>query len=289
MQLTEKFRPQNLNELVVSNSIKKLLESYIEKKEAPNLLLYSESPGTGKTTTTNILANTLGNEKLNIKASKERGIDIVRESIEPFIRTYSFNGKRKAVLLSECDQLTTPAQKSLKDLMEGIYVKNNYYLLTTNELPKIIKPIRSRCIELDFSHPPKDKIKERLLLISSKEEIDITEPDIDSIIDTLYPDIRKMTSVLESVANGIKIEEAIGSEMNFYELAKNIDRMRLKDIYAQIEKVSIIPFLHYLFKVYLNRGNLKGLNFVKTTIRDIMWNVEPKIAFIANFVKFMKK
>ena len=283
--MNEKYRPKTIEEIVLSNSIKTLIKSYIEKGNIPNLLFYSESPGTGKTTLTHIITKTLNHEVLELNASKERGIDIIREVIEPFIRTYSINGNKKCVLLSECEQLTAVSQKALKDLMEGNFVKNVYYILTTNQKSKIIKPIKSRCVELDFSYPPKEKIKERLLFISKEEKLNISIKDIELLIKSFYPDMRKMVNSLSKIVSGVDIKEAIESELNFYELLKEIDSLNSKQLYEKIEKISIVPFLHYLFKVYLGKGNNQGMNFVRLTLRDIMWGVDEKIAFIANWVK----
>ena len=287
--LTEKFRPKTLEEIILPDSVKNLIKNYIEKGEMPNLLLYSESPGTGKTSLSHIIVKALDSEYIEINASKERGIDIVREVIEPFARTCSFNSKRKAILLSECEQLSLPAMKSLKDMLEGEVIKNVYYILTTNHKEKIIEPIRSRCIEIDFSHPPKDKIRKRLLFIAKEEKIDIEEPDIDSIIDFLYPDIRAMINSLDKVASGIAIEEAVGSELGFYELSKKLRYMPIKEIYSKIEEINIVSFLHYLFKVYLSWQDKEGLIFVKETLKDIMLGVDEKIAFMSNFVKLKKR
>ena len=288
--LVEKYRPKNLEEIVLPNSTKRLLKNYLEKKDFPNLLFYSESPGTGKTSLSHIIVKILDSEYIEINASKERGIDIIRELIEPFIRTRSFNFKRKAVLLSECEQLSLPAMKSLKDMLEGKITKNVYYILTTNHREKIIEPIRSRCVEIDFSHPPKDKIRDKLLFIAKEEKIDIEEPDIDTVIDFLYPDIRAMINSLDKIASGIPIEESVGSELGFYELSKKIKHLTpLKEVYSKIEEINIVSFLHYLFKVYLNWGDEDGLIFVKETLKDIMLGVNEKIAFIGNFVKLKRR
>jgi len=283
--LTEKYRPKTIENIILPSAIKNLIKKYIEQNNTPNLLLYSDAPGTGKTTLSYIITNTLEHESLSLNASSQRGIDIVRDSIEPFIRTYSFNGNKKVVLLSEAEQLTSTSQKALKDLMEGKFLKNAYYILTTNNKNKIIKPIRSRCVELDFSHPPKEQIEEKILSIAKKEGLDITEIDVAQLIKSFYPDIRKMVSTISKIVSGVSIEEAIGSELNFFELVKKIDYLKPKDLYEQIEKISVVPFLHYLFKVYLNKGNSQKMVVIKLILRDIFWGIPEKIAFISNWFK----
>jgi len=289
INLTEKYRPTNLTEIILERSIKNLIKMYIEKQNMPNLLLHSTNPGTGKTTLSQIIIKELDSEYIEINASKERGIDIVREIIEPFSVTVSFNGKRKAILLSECEALTSSAQKSLKDLMERKYSKNVYYILTTNQRDKIISPLRSRCLEINFNYPPKDEIIERLEFICKQENIFLEAPEIDNIVENFYPDIRKMITVLSKVKNGLKLDEAINKELAFYELANQIisKNITLSSLVEKIDKITIIPFCYYLFKIitkknFLDTHNLTILKALKDTIKDILSGVDEKIAFISN-------
>jgi len=284
--LTEKYRPKNLNEIILSDNIKNLIQSYLKKKEIPNLLFYSPSAGTGKTTLANLIVKEMQSEYIEINASNTRGIDIVRESIIPFLQVVSWNKNPKAILLSECEQLTSSCQKALKDCMERDFTKNNYFILTTNDRTKIISPIRSRCIELNFSYPPKNKIKERLLYICKQEKISLDEKTITQIINTLYPDIRKMINSLEAIRSGVSVDVAI--ETDFYKLYSSLYTMNLEELYEKIEELPVVSFLHYLFKVFLRQENVKGLEFVKITLRDIFLGVPEKIAFISNFLKYKK-
>jgi len=279
----EKYRPQNIDDIILEDSIKSVIKNYLATDNMPNLLLYSPSPGTGKTSLSKIIVSSLQSEFIEINASNARGIDIVREKIEPFIMFKSFNNKRKAILLSECEQLTTTSQKALKDLLEGRAMNNVYYILTTNDKNKIIKPIISRCVELDFSFPPKDKILQKLKVISLYEAIKLEEPDLISVVDAFYPDIRKMLNTLEKIASGIKIEDAVGSEISFYDLSKLIvyKKVKAKDFYKKLETIPIIPFCHYLFKAFMN--NPKIVKSAVNTIKDIYLGIDEKMAFINNF------
>ena len=197
----EKYRPKNLDEFVsndlVISRIKNLISQSPEKM--PHLLLLSRSPGTGKTTLAKIIVNEIGADCLFLNASDERGITVVREKIKRFVSSYSRKpGIPKIVVLDECDSMTNDAMESLRGIMEEYY-KNARFIITGNSEHKIIQPIKSRCLPIPFSLPPKDKILQRLKFICENEKIKYEEKALNIVIDKYYPDMRYMLNKLNEM------------------------------------------------------------------------------------------
>jgi replication factor C small subunit len=188
----EKYRPKSLRDLVVNNSLSRFINSYVKNFDtAPHLLLYSKVPGTGKTSFVYALTNDLGLELLRLNASDERGIQTIREKVKKFVFTTSFSGKKKLCFLDEADYLTDEAQTSLRAIIEESSF-NAKFIFACNYLHRIIEPIRSRCVLLDFSNPPKERILEYLKDILKQEKVSFEEKILNEIVNKFYPSIRDM-------------------------------------------------------------------------------------------------
>ena len=187
---SEKYRPQKIQDLVLCDNDKKIIENFIKNDEIPNLLFYGNA-GTGKTTTGKILISALDAEDLFLNCA-EVGIDDVRSTISNFSKTKSFNGKKKIVFLDEIDSASPNAQRGLRNTMEenAAYCR---YILTSNYIHNVIVPLQSRCQTIQLS-PPINLIVKRLKCILENENISI---DIENktklvlLIKKIFPDIRK--------------------------------------------------------------------------------------------------
>lgn len=185
---TEKYRPTSLDEMAMAPEQRRLIEVFLEKGEIPHLL-FSGPPGCGKTTIAKMLIAKMDCSVLMLNASKERGIEVVREKIGTFAKVYGI-GRWKFVFLDEADGLTPPAQDSLRNLMEDFHEQTRF-ILTANFKNKIIDAIQSRCTPLEFGETP---LRERILILKNileKEECKAEMPVILQYAER-YRDLRKM-------------------------------------------------------------------------------------------------
>lgn len=250
----EKYRSTSLEDLVIDPKYRVAIESFIRESNLPNFLLFSQSPGTGKTSTAKILINMLQCDSISLNASNERGIDTVREKVNSFCHNLALNNKvKKCVFLDEADYLTPQAQASLRNLMEEVssYV---FFILTANFETKVIEPLRSRCFCINYNNPPKEQIYKRLNDIVVAE--DIQEVDVTRLIELYYPDIRKMVLTLQLVKQGIKVEDLFNDNL-FKTVLKEIsvgNFHSIKNLVAEYN-VETLEFIHWVFE-HINKINM---------------------------------
>tara|TARA_R110000751_G_scaffold30919_6_gene78773 strand:- start:1429 stop:2337 length:909 start_codon:yes stop_codon:yes gene_type:complete len=207
----EKYRPQTLEEYVGNETIKNKIADYLKQGSIQNLLFHGVA-GTGKTTLAKLIAKNLNCDLLYINASDERGIDTIRDKIIPFASSMSFNDV-KIVILDEADYITPQAQATLRNTIESCSATTRF-IFTCNYLERIISPLQSRCQTFEITPPSKDEVIDLICEISVKEELKInTKNNTDnvlSVVDTHYPDIRKIVNTIQgSIVDGqIKIDDA---------------------------------------------------------------------------------
>ena len=194
----EKYRPNTVDGYVFTyDNQKNQVESWIREGSFPHLLM-SGDPGTGKTTLAKLLINELGVEEydvLTINASRENGIDMLREKINGFVQTMPF-GKFKVVLLDEADYLTQPSQAALRNDMES-YHETVRYILTCNYAHKIIPALKSRCHEFHIAKPDMTEFTARGATVLVTENVDFELDVLDTYVRATYPDLRKCLNQLQ--------------------------------------------------------------------------------------------
>ena len=192
--LVEKYRPTNLDNYVGNESIKKSISNYIGQNDIQNLIFYGPA-GTGKTTLAKLIVKNIDCDYLYINASDERGIETIRDKVSGFASTMSFK-PLKVIILDEADFLTIQAQASLRNVIET-FSRTTRFILTCNFIERIIDPLQSRCQTLKIVPPNKLDILKHLVKVVKRENINTVEDDLRTIVDSNYPDVRKMLNTIQ--------------------------------------------------------------------------------------------
>ena len=202
----EKYRPKTVDEYVfVDDRQREQVKQWIKDGSVPHLL-FSGDPGTGKTTLAKVLINELGVEEfdvLEINASRENGIDTLREKINGFVQTMPF-GAFKVVLLDEADYLTQPSQAALRNDMEAYHMTVRY-MLTCNYQHKIIPALKSRCHEFHIAKTDMTEFTARAATVLVSENVEFDLDTLDNYVRGTYPDLRKCLNQLQVNSNTGKL------------------------------------------------------------------------------------
>lgn len=252
----EKYRPQTVNDLILPKTYKTLFQTFVADKDIPNLL-FTSTAGRGKTSTAFALCKDIDCATLYVNGSVETSIDTLRYKVTQFAMTGSFFDAKKVVIIDECERLSQNAQDGMKALIEQTEA-NCRFILTTNNISKIIDPIKSRCQLVDFNFNPKDSEQlmiayfKRVCWILDQEKVKYDKSTLAEFIKTHYPDFRKIINELQKF---IKMYNEI-----------------TKDIFATIDNSQFADLV----------TEMKNKKW--TNIRKVISNTDPDI-FIGTFYK----
>ena len=200
----EKYRPNSLSDLISHEDIIGTIGKLMESGRLPHLLFYGP-PGTGKTSTILACAKQMYGKNLNsmvlqLNASDDRGIDIVRNQIKTFAGTKKlFSSGIKLIILDEADHMTNDAQFALRRVMEK-YSKTTRFCMICNYVSKIIPALQSRCTKFRFAPLSIDQMKVRAQHVISSENIHVTEDGLATVLRLARGDMRKVLNVLQATS-----------------------------------------------------------------------------------------
>ena len=201
----EKYRPQTLSEMVNQKEIVERLESFVKTKNIPHCI-FAGPPGTGKTTAALCLARDLygagyREHLMELNASDERGINVVRKTVKTFARMRSIGEiPFKIMILDEADNMTRDAQQALRRTMER-FTETCRFILIANYSGKIIEPIQSRCAPFRFTYLSREDQDIYVRRIIEKENVKMSDDGLDAIFEVCGGDLRKTTNTLQAAAS----------------------------------------------------------------------------------------
>jgi len=252
----EKYRPNHLDEISAQSNIIQSLRSAIKTKNIPHLIFFGPS-GCGKTSTIISLAKDLFGEEnytdriIELNASDERGINIIREKIKTYskqsIKDIKDAPPWKIIVLDEADTMTTDSQFALRQIMEK-YSKITRFCIICNYYNKIIDPIISRCALFRFKPIDSENIMKKLKYICEKEKVNCSDKLLNKIINICQGDLRKAVNLLQKSNNSY--DENINNELlddvsgiiplnNFNKLMEYILNKDDKNVDAIINKFNL--------------------------------------------------
>jgi len=237
----EKYRPKRLNDIIQQTEVVKVLQNSVKTGELPHLLLYGP-PGTGKTSTILAVALELFGPKkiyervIELNASDDRGINIVRNNIITFAKTCL--GKPdpnypspnfKIVILDEADAMTTEAQSALRQVIESTAHITRFCFIC-NYINQIIEPIASRCVKFRFKPIDKYNMEDKLRLISENEKLDVSETAIRAIAEVSEGDARYGIMILHYLKYMSKLTDKL-TDKDVYRITGTVDDEIIKLIW----------------------------------------------------------
>jgi len=268
----EKYRPKTFAQIKGQDKIVNRIKGFIESGNMPHLL-FSGPAGVGKTTLSLVIARTLFGEQwqqnfLELNASDERGIDVVRVKVKDFARTMAMGDVPfKVIYLDECDALTRDAQQALRRTMEN-YTSTTRFILSCNYSSKIIDPIQSRCTIFKFQPLDKESIYTIINDIVKQEGLEMDEDAKEAVFKVCGGDARRAENILQSCAS---LAKTITKD-TVYELASQAKPEEVKQILQFAVENKFDEARKLLLETMIRYG-MSGLDIIKQ-IQAQLWEIE---------------
>ncbi len=269
---TERYRPKKFEELVGQDDIVKKVQNLTKALNIPHLL-FAGPAGTGKSTLALIIVkelfgSTWKENYLELNASDERGIDVVRQKVKDFARTKALgNVPFKVIFLDEADALTKEAQQALRRTMEN-YTSTCRFVMSCNYSSKIIDPIQSRCAIFRFKLLEKKDIEKRLRLIVEKENLQISDQTIEALYESSEGDFRRVINLLQASAS---ISPTITAEL-INTLTSTAKPAEVKIVLEYALSGDFLKAKEKLLDVML-KESVAGTDIIKAIQKEI-WNLQ---------------
>lgn len=266
---TEKYRPDDFSEIKGQKEIVKRVKAFVEQQNLPHLL-FSGPAGVGKTSLALVIAKKLFKELwrqnfLELNASDERGIDIIRNKVKDFARTRAIGSAPfKIIYLDECDALTREAQQALRRTMEN-YTQTCRFVLSANYSSKIIEPIQSRCVVFRFRQLDKKDVFTIIEKIADEEKIKIDEAAKEALWEISEGDCRKLENILQSSA---AITSHITEDI-VHSMASIAKPKEIREVLELALSGKFIESRNKLLDLMLSYG-LAGIDIIKQIQKEIL-------------------
>lgn len=266
---TEKYRPSDFSEILGQNDIVNKAKAFVKQKNMPHLL-FAGPAGTGKTSLAIVVAKKLfgdgwRNNFLELNASDERGIGVVRNKVKDFARTKALGDVPfKIIYLDESDALTKEAQQALRRTMEN-YTRTCRFILSCNYSSKIIEPIQSRCAVFRFKLLPKQDIFNVIEKIAKNEKLKIDAKAKEALFIVSNGDCRKLGNIMQSCA---AISNNI-TEETVYSMVSMARPKEIADVLVLALNNEFVKARDKLLSVMLSYG-LAGIDVIKQIQKEII-------------------
>lgn len=286
----EKYRPKTLEKIVDQKEIVERLASFVKAHNVPHCI-FAGPPGTGKTTAALCLARDFYGDAyrenlMELNASDERGINVVRETVKTFARVRTLGEiPFKILILDEADNMTGDAQQALRRTMER-YTETCRFILIANYSGKIIEPIQSRCAPFRFTHLPREEQDKYLKYIAQNENVSLLKDGLEAIYEVCGGDLRRAVNSLQAAAS---LEKPVSSEIVY----SVVGRANPVDIHTMLKTALDGDFVEARKKLreMITKYGVAGSDIIKQVHSelfrlDIPENWKIKLAGIVGDVDF---